>query len=101
VRQGLLFVKPKALPKRPVASDDADELQSSSSSSSFSTASSGTLGASGSEAWASAGSSSSIRAAAGHVDDGGVDVSGLPVVPEFDDPAWLVQDTWRDVPYDW
>ncbi|WIA12495.1 hypothetical protein OEZ85_012528 [Tetradesmus obliquus] len=72
VRQGLLFVKPAALPKRPVASDDS--------------------------------SSSSSSAGAGvHADAGGstADAAGLPLVPEFDDPAWLVQDTWRDVPYDW
>uniref|UniRef100_A0A383WLW0 Rieske domain-containing protein n=1 Tax=Tetradesmus obliquus TaxID=3088 RepID=A0A383WLW0_TETOB len=71
VRQGLLFVKPAALPKRPVASDDS--------------------------------SSSSSAGAGVHADAGGstVDAAGLPLVPEFDDPAWLVQDTWRDVPYDW
>jgi hypothetical protein len=101
VRQGLLFVKPKALPKRPVASDDSEQLQRSSGS--FSAASSATPSAAGSEAWASAGSSSSSSnsAAAGLIDDAGVDAVGLPVVAEFDDPSWLVQDTWRDVPYDW
>jgi hypothetical protein len=101
VRQGLLFVKPKALPKRPVASDDtaASKSSSSFSSSSLSRASSAAPTAGGSAAWSSAGSGSA--AAAGEGWDGGVDVSGLPVVPEFDDPAWLVQDTWRDVPYDW
>jgi hypothetical protein len=96
VRQGLLFVKPKALPKQPVASDDSSNMQHNTSSNSFSSSSSSFSRSSNAAASGASGS-----AVAGEQVDAGVDVSGLPLVPEFDDPAWLVQDTWRDVPYDW
>ncbi|KAL6764549.1 hypothetical protein V8C86DRAFT_2471996 [Haematococcus lacustris] len=31
----------------------------------------------------------------------GVDTSDIPIVPELEDPEWVPQDTWRDLPYDY
>jgi phenylpropionate dioxygenase-like ring-hydroxylating dioxygenase large terminal subunit len=28
-------------------------------------------------------------------------LSDVPITPELEEAGWLVQDTWRDVPYDW
>ncbi|GFH13284.1 pheophorbide a oxygenase [Haematococcus lacustris] len=31
----------------------------------------------------------------------GIDTSDIPIVPELEDPEWVSQDTWRDLPYDY
>lgn len=81
VKQDMLFVKPKPLPKQPVKHGQVVQQSAAAA----------TAGSNGNL-------SHHISSGSGSSTDLCADV---PITPELEEGGWLVTDTWRDVPYDW